>query len=154
MSSPSNLTASHAFTGRGGTLSISSDGTTFTSVNGIKTVTFSAPKTSFADTTSLSTAGAVKTSLPTTIDPGTVTLAVIADQTDTGQLMLNSVFYSQTVLAVKVQYPVQVGMTTGLLRSFAAYVSTSGLANLSLDDAGSYNIDLQITGQITDTAGA
>ena len=142
-------------TGRGGVISLSTDGgTTFTVINGAKNVSFSGPKSNFDDKTTLSSPGAVQEFQPTTIDPGTASLQVVWDQTDAGQLLLSAQFYLQTLVTVKVAYPAQTGLTTGPIKTFSAYVAEDGLPSMDISKTNEYSVQLRITGVITDTPGA
>ncbi len=146
--------ATKSFTGKGGSVSISADGNTFTKVEQVKTVKFGNPKSDFTDVTNFDSIGNIREKQPTLIDPGTLSLEIVANQQAAGQLLLSALFYAQTLIPVKVQYPPQAGMTTGLLRSFNAYVSTPGLADLDVANASMFTSELTITGPITDTPGA
>lgn len=145
--------ASKGFTGKGGIFSISVDGTVFTPVKQVKTVTFAGSKADLTDITNLDSVGNIRERIPTLIDPGTVSADIVADTTDAGQLLLSSAFFAQIQLSVKVQYPPMPGQPKGLLRTFQAYVSTNGLASLNVADASTFSTELTITGPITDISG-
>ena len=146
--------ATKSFSGRGGTVSISTDGTAFIKIGQVKTVKFGQPKSNYTTTTNLDSPGNVDEFQPTTIDPGTLSLEGVANQQDPGQLLVSALFYAQTLIPVQVQYPPQQGMTKGLLRTFSAYVSSPGLGDLDVANASMFTTELKISSVITDTPGA
>jgi len=147
-------TESIGFTGKGGTLSISSDGTTFTLVKQIKDIKSSGQKSNFADITNLDSPSAFIERIPTTLDSGTLSLTVVSNPADAGQLMLLASFQAQTKLTVKLQYPkVGAQTTTGLLKTFSAYVSAAPMPSMSIGDSSTFDAELTITGPVVDTPG-
>ena len=141
-------------TGRGASISVSIDGSTFINIDQAKNVSFSGPKSNFDSTTNISSPGAVEEFQPTTIDPGTATLDVVWNQTSAGQLMLSAQFYAQTLCTFKVQYPPQTGLTTGPIKEFKAYVAENGLPSLDISKTTTYSVQLKISGVITEVAGS
>jgi hypothetical protein len=146
--------ASIGFTGKGGSLSISTDGTTFTPIDQITKLTSSGQKAAFADITNLTSPDAFIERIPTTLDPGTVSFTVVSNPTDAGQLMLLAAFQAQTKLTVKLQYPkVGAQTTSGLLKTFTAYVSSAPMPSLEISGASTFDAEMTITGPVADTPG-
>jgi len=148
------VTPSVGFTGKGGTIAISTDGTTFTTLKQPQKISQSGQKSNFADITNLSSPDAFNEWLPTTIDSGSLSFSLIADPTDTSQLMLLSAFNAQTKLTVKLQYPPVGTQVTGLLKTFAAYVETATAPTMDVTSASTIDVSLKITGPVSDTAGS
>jgi hypothetical protein len=142
------------FTGKGGSLSLSLNGTDFTKVAQIQKVTSGGMKANFADITNLDSPNAFIERIPTTLDSGTLTFTVVARTDDAGQAMLLAAFQAQTRLTCKLQYPPIPGQTTGLLKTFSAYVSSAPMPGVSVTEAASFDAELTITGAVTDTPGA
>jgi hypothetical protein len=143
-----------AFSGKGGSLSLSTDGTVFTRVGQIQKVSSSGQKANLADVTNLDSPSAFIERLPTTIDPGTLSFTVIANPSDAGQLMLLAAFQAQTKVTCKLQYPPVGSQVTGLLKTFSAYVTTAPIPSLAVTEASTFDAELTITGVVTDTPGA
>jgi hypothetical protein len=141
------------FTGKGGSITISSDGTTFTPIAQITKLSSSGAKANFADITNLDSPDAFIERIPTTLDSGTVSFTCVSNPADTGQLMLLASFNAQTKLTVKIQYPALPTQATGLLKTFSAYVSSAPMPGVSVTDASTIDAELTITGKVTDTPG-
>jgi Lambda phage tail tube protein, TTP len=143
------------FTGKGGSLSISSDGTTFTPVDQIQKVSSSGQKANLADITNINSPNAFIERIPTTLDSGTVSFTVVSNPADAGQLMLLAAFNAQTKLTCKLQYPL-VGTQTsaGLLKTFSAYVTSAPMPSLAVTEASTFDAELTITGPVADTPGS
>ena len=141
------------FTGKGGSITVSSDGTTFTPIAQITKLSSSGAKANFADITNLDSPDAFIERIPTTLDSGTVSFTCVANPLDTGQTLLLASFNAQTKLTVKVQYPALPTQTTGLLKTFSAYVSSAPMPGVSVTDASTIDAELTITGKVTDTPG-
>lgn len=148
-----NVTPTSAFTGKGGSLAISSDGTSFTPVNQIQKISSSGQKANLADITNLSSPGAFIERIPTTLDSGTLSFTVVANPADPGQLLLLAGFNAQTKFTVKLQYPPVGAQSVGLLKTFAAYVTSAPVPSLSVGDASTFDVELTITGAVADTPG-
>lgn len=146
-------TPSTGFTGKGGSLSLSADGTTFTKVAQITKLSSSGAKASFADITNIDSPDAFIERIPTTLDSGTISFTCVSDPADDGQLMLLASFNAQTKLTVKLQYPPIGTQTTGLLKTFSAYVSSAPMPGVAVTDASTIDAELTITGAVTDTPG-
>lgn len=147
-------TQSLGFTGKGGSISLSTDGTTFTRVAQVQKVSSSGQKSNFADITNLDSPSAFVEKIPTTLDSGTLSFTVVANPTDPGQLMLLASFQAQSKLTVKLQYPPIGTQTTGLLKTFSAYVSSAPMPSVAVTEASTFDAELTLTGPVTDTPGA
>ena len=140
--------------GKGSTISISTDGTTFTLVKQGKTITYSGQKTNFEDITNLDSPGNEMERVPTTNDPGTAAMQGVHDPADPGQLAVRAAQQAQTLLTVKHQFSKASDQTTtGLLRTFSAYVADVGGPDAQYDKSSTFSFTYQITGPITDTPG-
>ncbi len=148
-------TPSIGFTGKGGSLSLSSDGTTFTVVGQIQKLSSSGQKAAFAEITNLDSPNAFIERIPTTLDSGNLSFTCVSNPTDAGQLLLLAAFQAQTKLTVKLQYP-KVGTETvaGLLKTFQAYVSSAPMPTMEIAAAATFDAELMITGVVTDTPGS
>jgi hypothetical protein len=151
MSTP---TASTGFTGKGGTVSISLDGTVFTPVKQIQKFSQSGQKSNFADITNLDSPSAFIERIPTTLDSGTFQGTIVSFPSDPGQLMLLAAFQAQSKLTVKAQYPPVGTQTIGLLKTFSAYVSSAPAPSLSVTEAATFDFELTVSGPVTDTPGS
>ena len=147
-------TQSTGFTGKGAILSLSTDGTNFTPIKQIQKLSSSGQKMNFADITNIDSPNAYIERIPTTLDSGTLSFTVVANPSDDGQLMLLAAFQGQTKLQVKLQYPPVGNQTTGLLKSFSAYVSSAPMPSAAVGDASTFDAEMTITGGIQDTPGA
>jgi hypothetical protein len=145
---------STGFTGKGASLSISTDGTTFTLVKQIQKLSSSGQKANFADITNLDSPNAYIERIPTTLDSGTLSFTVVANPADAGQLMLLAAFQAQSKLTCKLQYPAVGTQTIGLLKTFSAYVSSAPMPSAAVGDASTFDAELTITGAVQDTPGA
>jgi len=148
------MSESIAFTGKGARLSVSIDGTTFTLVKQLQKISSSGQKANFAEITNLDSPNAFIERIPTTLDSGTLSATVVANPNDAGQLMLLAAFQAQTKLTCKLQYPPVGAQTTGLLKTFSAYVSSAPMPSASVTDASTFDVELTITGPVSDMAGA
>src|ERR1700722_13951243 len=101
------------FTGKGGSLSLSPDGTAFTRIAQIQKVSSGSQKANLADITNLDSPNAFIERLPTTLDSGTLSLTVVSNPSDPGQLLLLAGFNAQTKFSVQLQYPPVGTQTTG-----------------------------------------
>lgn len=147
-------TESIGFSGKGGTLSISTDGTAFTLVKQVQKISSSGQKSNFADITNLDSPSNYVEKLPTTLESGSLSLTVVSNPSDAGQLMLLAAFQAQTKLTVKLQYPkVGAQTTSGLLKTFSAYVSAAPMPSMAVADASTFDAELMITGPVVDTPG-
>jgi hypothetical protein len=151
---PTTPTPSIGFTGKGGSLSLSSDGTTFTKIGQISKLSSSGAKAAYADITNLDSPDAFIERIPTTLDSGTISFTCVTNPSDTGQLMLLASFNAQTKLTVKLQYPPVGSQTTGLLKTFSAYVSSANMPTAEITSASTVDAELTITGPVTDTPGS
>ncbi len=143
-----------ASTGRGAQVFIAPDAVTFTEILQAKNFSFSGPKSNYDGKTTLSSPGAIEEFQPTTIDNGTASATVVWNQTDAGQMLLSGLFYAQTPLTVKVQYPPQQGLTHGPIKVFNGYVSENGLPSLDITKTTEYTVQFKISGVIIETAGS
>lgn len=148
------MSQSTGFTGKGASLSISSDGTNFTTIKQIQKLSSSGQKANFADITNLDSPNAYIERIPTTLDSGTLSFTVVANPNDAGQLMLLASFQAQTKLSCKLQYPAVGTQTVGLLKEFSAYVSSAPMPSAAVGDASTFDAELTITGPVQDTPGA
>jgi hypothetical protein len=147
-------TESIGFSGKGGTVSISTDGgTTYTEIKQVKDVKPSGSKANYDNITNLSSPGNAEEFIPLTVNSGTVTLTVISNPLDAGQTALLAAFQAQTKLKVEVQYPTVGTQTTGLLKTFSAYVSSVPMPSMGVSNASTFDAELTISGLITDTPG-
>ena len=147
-------TATNSFTGWDGTISISiDDGADYTPVGEVKKYGPAGRSMSLSDRTHLKSPGRVKQILPGMKESGTVTLDLVANPSDPGQLMLSAAYDADQLLKVKVEYPALKGMNTGLVQVYDAYVTKDGLPDLSFDVA-TVSVELTIDGVVTSTPGA
>lgn len=153
---PTTPTASVGFTGKGGSLSISTGGATptFTAIGQIQKVSSSGQKANLADITNLSSPSAFVERIPTTLDSGTLSFTVIANTADPGQLMLLAAFQAQTLLSCELQYPPVGTQTTGLLKTFSAYVTSAPMPSMAVTEAATFDCELTITGPVASTPGS
>lgn len=147
-------TGSTGFTGKGGSLSISTDGTAFTKIAQVQKVTSGGMKAALADITNLDSPSAFIERIPTTLDSGTLSCTIVANPADAGQAMLLAAFQSQTKLTCKLQYPPVGTQTTGLLKTFSAYVTSAPMPSMAVTEASTFDAELTITANVTDTPGA
>ena len=147
-------TESTGFSGKGGSLSISTDGTAFTKVAQIKSVKPGGSKANFDDITNIDSPDAFIERIPTTLDSGTVSFTCVSKPDDAGQTMMLAAFVAQTKLTCKLQYPPVGTQTTGLLKTFSAYVSNCPMPSVDATSASTFDGELTITGPVTDTAGS
>lgn len=150
---PTTPTQSLGFTGKGGSLSLSSDGTTYTKVGQIQKVSSSGQKANLADITNMDSPSAFIERIPTTLDSGTLSFTVVSNPTDPGQLLLLAGFQAQTKFTVQLQYPPIGTQTTGLLKTFSAYVTSAPMPSMAVTEAATFDAELTITGAVVDTAG-
>ncbi len=141
----------NATTGFGGKFEIEV-AETWTEVKKIQTLEFDGFTSDFDEVTNLNSPNALKQWAPTTIDPGTGTVSLVADQVDPGQLALAAGQLARTKFPCRVTYPAPVGYTSGIVRTFSAWVQKNGLSNLSTTAASKYSVQLKIDGTITDVA--
>lgn len=142
------------FTGKGGSLNLSTDGAVFTKVSQLQKITSGGMKSNLADITNLDSPSAYIERIPTTLDAGTLTSTVVASPADAGQAMLLAAFQAQTKLMCKLQYPPVGAQVTGLLKSFSAYVTAAPMPSMAVTEASTFDVELTITGGVTDTPGA
>ena len=136
--------------GAGSTFSISTDGTTFTPINQLKTIQFSGAKLSTDDITNMSSPNAFTEIAPTNLDAGQATVSGVFDPHDAGQTMLAACFNGRTLVSCKAVLATMAGDTTGFTRTFSAYVTDNNI-DLSFDKATTISATFKITGAITDT---
>jgi hypothetical protein len=148
------MAESVGFTGKGGSLSISTDGTAFTKIAQVQKVTSGGMKSNLADITNLDSPSAFIERIPTTLDSGTLTCTIVANPADAGQAMLLAAFQAQTKLTCKLQYPPVGAQTTGLLKTFSAYVTSAPMPSMAVTEASTFDAELTITANVTDTPGA
>ncbi len=139
--------------GRGSSLSISTDGTTFTPVKQLQQVSYSGGKLDFDDVTNLDSPGSFHEYAPTLNDSGKVQLTGVFSDADPGQLMFGAAFINATLISVKQQMAPRTGQTVGFLRTYTAYVAEPLNVSHGTTKAMSFQASLMITGPITDTAG-
>lgn len=152
---PVTPTPSIGFTGKGGSISISTDGTAFTRIGQVQKLSSGGQKSNFADISNLDSPSAFIERIPTTLDSGTMSFTCVSNPADSGQLMLLAAFNTQTKLTVKVQYPKSGSQTTsGLLKTFSAYVSTATDPTMDISSASTFDAELTISGPVTDTPGS
>lgn len=138
--------------GKGSTLSVSTDGTTFTIIKQLKTVTYSASKQDFDDITNMDSAGAVREFVPTLIDPGSASFQGVFSGTDPGQIAFSAAFDAQTPLTFKHQFAPGIGQVVGFLRTFSGFAAEKPSIDAQMDKSSTYSGSIKITGPITDTA--
>lgn len=148
------MAESVGFTGKGGSLSISTDGTAFTKIAQVQKVTSGGMKANLADITNLDSPSAFIERIPTTLDSGTLSCTIVANPADAGQAMLLAAFQAQTKLTCKLQYPPVGAQTTGLLKTFSAYVTSAPMPSMAVTEASTFDAELTITAAVTDTPGA
>ncbi len=147
-------TEAHAFTGWDGDIDLSvDDGANFTPLGGHKKYGPSGRSMSTSDGTSLKSPGRYKVKLPGQKDSGTVTIDIVADYNDPGQLLLASAFDADQALTVRVKYPALKGMQTGPVDTYRALITKLGMPDMSME-ASTYSVEFDITGVITTQAGA
>lgn len=142
------------FTGKGGSLNLSTDGAVFTKVSQIQKASQGSQKANFADITNIDSPSAFIERIPTTLDSGTISFTVVANPADAGQALLLAAFQAQTKLTVKLQYPPVGAQVTGLLKTFSAYVSSAPAPSIAITEASTFDAELTITGPVVDTPGA
>ena len=147
-------TESIGFSGKGGSLTISTDGTVFTKISQIKSIKPGGSKANFDDITNIDSPDAFIERIPTTLDSGTLSFTCVSDPSDAGQTMLLAAFVAQTKLTVKLQYPKVGTQTTGLLKTFSAYVSNCPMPSVDATAASTFDAEMTITGPVTDTPGS
>jgi len=145
------MSASKFVLGQGSVFSISTDGTTFTPVNQLKTVSFTGTKLDTEDITSMSSPNSFREFAPTLLDSGQVSISGVFDPHDTGQTSFAAAFNAITLLTCKLVFPVMVGDSTGFTREFSGYVTEYTLSD-AFDKSANLSATIKITGQITDTA--
>ena len=137
--------------GKGSVLSVSTDGTSFTPVKQLKSITFSGSEQAFDTITNLDSPGAVHEFAPTLITPPDCDFQGVFNGADPGQIMVSAAFDAQQALQCKLQLAPGKGQTTGMLRTFTAFVKSKPQIDAQMDKASTYSGSLKITGQITDT---
>jgi len=148
--------------GAGAALSCATtSGGTFTAINQLKQISFTAAKPDYIDLTNLGSpayatgAPVVKEVAPGAIDPGTAAITgILAPAGDPGQTAVSAAFGTQTKLYWKLQFAPAAGQTVGALREFAGYVSEQPTMDAQTNEAVSFNFGIKLTGVITDTAGS
>jgi hypothetical protein len=154
---------SKGYTGKGTVLSIGSGGAgeTFTPIAQLKTGQFSGQKMNFDDITNFdspqmgSSGVAMKESLPSSADPGTLAIAGVFLPGDTGYTALDAAYQAGTLTDFKIQLQKGPGQaTTGNLYVFSAYVMERPLPDLQWDKVLGFKATLQIQGDITVTVGS
>lgn len=140
--------------GKGSVLSISTDGTAFTPVKQLKTITFSGSELAFDDVTNLDSPGAVREYAPTLITPPDCDFQGVFNGADPGQIMLSAAFDAQQPLNCKLQLAPGKNQTTGLLRTFTAFVKSKPQIDAQMDKASTFSGSLKITGLSVDTPAA
>jgi len=137
--------------GAGSVFSISSNGTTFTPVNQLKTASFSNTKLDTEDISNMGSPSAFREYAPTLLDSGQVAISGVFDPHDAGQIALAAAFNAITQLTCKLVFPVMTGDTTGFTREFSAWVTEYTLTD-AFDKSATISATFKITGPITDTA--
>src|ERR1700733_3906488 len=136
------MPASTGFTGKGGSLSLSLDGTTYTRIAQIQKLSSGGQKANLADITNLDSPSAFIERIPTTLDSGPLSCTIVSDPADPGQLMLLAAFQAQTKVTAKLQYPPIGTQTTGLLKTFSAYVTSAPMPGLAVTEASTFDSEL------------
>lgn len=134
---------------------------TFTPINSLSKISFSADKADYIDITNLASPAGVeggqprKQVAPGLITPGTVTVTgTLLPGGDPGQVLVTASFDTQVLLYFKLQFAPAAGQTTGALNEFSGYISTRPTMDASLTEAISFNFDIQLTGATTYTSGS
>ena len=135
-------------------VSLSTDGTTFTRVGQVQKVTNGSQKSNLADVTNLDSPNAFIERITTTLDSGTLSVTVVANPSDPGQLMLLAGFNAQTRFTCQVQYPPVGTQVKGQLNTFLAFVTSAPQPSLAVTEASTFDAELTITGPVTVTAGS
>jgi hypothetical protein len=147
-----STTATKFVLGKGSVFSISTNGTTYTPVAQIKTISFSGGKLDTEDITNMDSPGDFREYAPTLLDAGQAAISGVFNPADPGQLMLAATFLGPTLVTCKLQYPVMAGFTTGFLRTFTGWVTESNL-DAQFDKSSTLSATIKVTGPITDTPG-
>jgi len=144
------MSATKFVLGQGSVFSISTDGTTFTTVNQLKTVSFSGTKLDTEDITNMSSPNSTREFAPTLLDSGQVSLSGVFNPHDAGQLSFAAAFNAITLLTCKLVFPVMTGDTTAFTREFTGYVTEYTLSD-AFDKSATLSATIKISGVITDT---
>lgn len=150
------MSASVGFTGKGGVVSVSTTlAGTYTTIGQVKDVKHSGMSSTLIDITNLSSPSNYKEQIPGLLSAGKYQLDIIADPQDAGQTMLLASFNAQTLLYLKVQWPlVGTQTTSGNLDTSTVYVTSAPRPSFSLTQAATFSAELTITGPITSVAGS
>lgn len=142
--------------GKNGTVSISLDGTAFTPIAALKSISYSGDQQSYETITNMDSPGAQDEYAPTTSTPGTAQAqGVFSPFGDPGQIMSAAARQSQVLLTVKQQMAPAIGQTKGFSRTFNAYVQECNCpSDQQYDKASTFNVTFKITGPKTDTFGS
>lgn len=143
-------TATKFVLGRGSSLQVSTDGTTWTKIAQLKTATFSGAKSDYDDVTNFDSPGNTRETAPTLLDPGSVQIDGPFSPVDPGQTQLQALYNAQTLAQYKLTLVPMAGMTASFIRSFSAYVESSNI-DVQFDKSVMLKASLKISGPITDT---
>jgi len=136
--------------GQGSVFSLSTNGTTFTPVAQLKTVSFSGTKMDTEDISNMGSPSAYREFAPTLLDSGQVAISGVFDPHDAGQTALAAAFNALTLLTCKLVFPVMTGDSTGFTREFSGYITEYTLSD-AFDKSATISATVKITGPITDT---
>ena len=142
--------------GKGAVLSVLADGATSAAipVKQLKTISFAGSSANYEDVTNMDSPNLIQEFAPTTTTSGTAAFSGVFNDNDPGQIFIAAAKVAQTLLDVTIQFLPKRGQTTGLLRSFKAYVQECNSGDAQFDKASTISGTFKITGGITDVAGA
>lgn len=139
------MTRTIGYAGRGSKLSTSPDGSTYTAVAQLKSLTYSGLKATTDDITNLDSPNAYKELLPTVIDPGDVTFDGILNPSNASDNNLLALLNSQ------VQNNFKITLTDGTEHTFSGYVTEYVPAKVDYSKAIMFSGKISITGPVTVT---
>lgn len=149
-------TVEHSFTGLGGKVEITPPAGLSGSKVAIADIIAVKPgnrKTDVVEKGVINGTSIAKKKAPTLRDDGTLTLDLSTNLEDPGQLLLSAAHEANATLLVDVTYPALPGFTTGVKKSFSAFVTSDGLGDMSLNQFSQYSVELTLDGTgITTTA--
>ncbi len=152
-------------TGLGATLSIGTLGAspTFTVIGGDTKITPPEPKFGTEDTTTLATAGGVRTFIKTLQDPGETTIEGNYESADPGQIALSTAAAAISNQLNGAAYPFKFTLpingpggqtTTGDVYAFNALVLSFAVSEVEAGKLVTFKSSLKLTGPITYTEGS
>jgi hypothetical protein len=151
--------------GLGAVLSIGTQGgsPTYAAVGKIKTIKAPQPKFGTEDTTTIDTAGGVRTFIKTLQDPGEMDVSVLWESADAGQVSVLAAFNTLSNSANGAAYPFKLALpidlpggqtTTGDTFTFNALVTEYTGPEVQADKTITWSFKCKLSGAITFAEGA